>query len=305
MKVICFMNIKGGVGKTASVTTLGHILATACQKRVLLVDLDPQSNTTAMFCSDNGVDKAKEFEMRFKNALEGNFFTIENSMATLLLNKNMDIHLCIQKTKYENLDIIPADLSMSAIETTLKSDISTPQQFNLMNHLRRIENEYDFCLIDCSPSVSLVNVNGLAAADEVYIPIRPDANSIMGLAFAINLIKTVSTYNPQLKAEGCYFIGWENYNCPQLVYDILNKYLPDLLLPIKINKSIRLAENTILSEPLYEMDNGKGMSKATRAYLQLAGYIISDNKEEYLKKIEGIKDITTLDEQALLTGDVK
>lgn len=281
MKTIAFLNIKGGVAKTTSVTTLAHILATVHNKKVLVIDLDAQANTTSAFCKADF-----NFEERIKRLLEGNIYSMENSISKLLIDRNTDIHDCIRNTEYENLDVLPSDLQLTVIEKQMEADVSSPQQFRLKMQLDKIQDEYDYCLMDCSPSVSLINVNGLAAADEVYIPIRPDAYSLEGLAFAKNLVDTVSTYNPKLKLAGCFFTAWENYSCPKYLYDILDKYLPNILLPIKINKTIRLSENTVLYEPLYQLDHGKNMSKATKAYLQLAGYMLADNKDEYLHNLD-------------------
>lgn len=279
MKTIAFLNIKGGVAKTTSVTTLAHILATVHGKRVLVVDLDAQANTTSAFCQE------ENFEERIKRLLEGDIYAMEKSISQLLIERNADIHEYIRHTAYLNLDILPSDLQLTVIEKQMEADVSSPQQFRLKMQLDKVQDEYDYCLMDCSPSVSLINVNGLAAADEVYIPIRPDGYSIEGLAFAKNLVDTVSTYNPKLKLAGCFFVAWENCNCPNYLYDILDKYLPDMLIPIRINKSILLSENTVIYEPLYEMDHGKNMSKATRAYLQLAGYIMAEDKKKYLNDI--------------------
>lgn len=280
MKTIAFLNIKGGVAKTTCVTTIAHMLATIYGKKVLVIDLDAQSNSTSTFCTEDA-----DFEDKFVRLLEGNLYTMENSISNLLVEKNLDIHDCIRKTRYENLDILPADLQLTVVEEQIKADVSSPQQFRLKKHLDKIKDEYDFCLMDCSPSVSLINVNGLAAADEVYIPIRTDAYSLEGLAFAKNLVDTVSDYNPKLKFAGCFFVAWENYNCPKWLDELLDKYLPNSRLPIRIAKSILLSENTVLREPLYELDHGKNKSKATQAYLKLTEYILADDKEAFLKTI--------------------
>lgn len=281
-KTIAFLNIKGGVAKTATVTSVGHMLATVYGKKVLIVDLDAQANSTALFypTDDN-------FAERIKRILEGKVYGLENSIATLMSDSNMDIHKCIRHTDYENLDIIPADLQLTTVENMLKADTLMPQQFRLKAHLEKVYEEYDFILLDCSPSVGLINVNGLAAADEVYIPFRADGNSIEGLAYAKNLINTVSSYNTKLKLMGGFFVAWENNLASRTMYDLLGELIPDILIPIKIMKSKYLAENTILQRPLYEIDHGKNMSRATKSYLQLAEYIMADDKQSYIDSIKG------------------
>lgn len=282
-KVIVFVNLKGGVGKSASATSLSHILATVYGKKVLDIDLDPQANTSSMFCTADA--NTKDYLERLLVRKE--FYSQKNSISTLMADANMDIHECIRHTEYENLDIIPSDLQLSLIENMLKADTLTPQQFRLKAHLEKIKGEYDYIILDCSPSVGLINVNGLAAADEVYIPVRADVNSIEGLAYARNLVDTVSTYNPNLKLMGCFFVAWEGrIEASRYLYNLLEEFIPELLIPIKISKSKMLAENTIYQAPLYAIDHGKNMSKATKSYLQLAEYIMAENKAEYLDLIK-------------------
>lgn len=282
-KIIALMNLKGGVGKTATQTSVSHILATVYKKKVLMIDMDPQGNTSSMFCSLD-IDTRDRLQRLLVN---GEIHPQENSMSKLMMNPKMDIYKCIRHTEYENLDVIPSDLELSVVENMLRADASMPQQFRLKNHLEKIRNDYDYIFIDCSPSVGLLNVNALATADEVYIPIRTDLNSIEGLAYARNLVDTVSTYNQNLKLRGCFFVAWEGrMEASKYLYSLLEEFIPDLLLPIKIAKSKYLSENTIFQQPLYAIDHGKNMSKATKGYLQLAEYIMAENKEGYLESIK-------------------
>lgn len=272
-KTIAFLNIKGGVAKTATVTTVAHMLATIYNKKVLIVDLDAQANTTSMYCPMD-----ENIAERIRRILNNEIYAMENSIATLMSDPNKNIYDCIRHTEYSNLDIIPSDLQLTTTENVLKADTMMPQQFRLKAHLQQLKGEYDYILLDCSPSVGLININGLAAADEVYIPIRADANSIEGLAMAKNLVQTVSTYNPKLKLVGCFFIAWEHNLACQFLYDLLEELIPEYLLPIKVGKSKFLSENTILQKPLYELDHGKNKSKATVAYLELTEYILNSEK---------------------------
>ena len=279
-KTIAFLNIKGGVAKTASVTSIAHMMVTLHQKKVLIVDLDAQANATSMYCpmDDN-------YEERIKRILNNDVYAIENSISTLMSDANMDIHDCIRKTEYENLDIIPADLTLTTVENMLKADTMMPQQFRLKKHLDNIDGEYDYILLDCSPSVGLININGLAAAEEVYVPIRADGNSIEGFALAKNLTETVSSYNPKLKLAGCYFVAWENNISARYLYELLEENMSEVLIPIKITKSKFLAKNTIFQKPLYAIDHGKNKSRATLNYMELTEYIIAEDKKAYLETI--------------------
>ena len=174
MKVLSFLNNKGGVGKTASVSTLSHLLAAEYGKRVLVVDLDPQGNVSNLF---GQMDIIALIKARRGEPIE----TVPYSVGDLLVNTDMDVHTAVKRTNYTNLDIIPSLPTLSAIEEQLKADIKTPQQFRLANHLQKLDSEYDYCLIDCSPSLSILNVNALVASDEVYIPTLADADSLFGI----------------------------------------------------------------------------------------------------------------------------
>lgn len=287
MKTIAIINNKGGVGKTASVTTIGHMMAKLHNKRVLLIDLDPQGNTSGAF------SETDFFEIFF-STLERRKAKTEPSIEDVLLNPGMDIHEAIKKTDYENLDIIPAHLTLSECEERLKADVTTPQQFKLKQQLRKVEKEYDYCLIDCSPSISILNINGLAASNEVYIPMRSDGNSCIGLAITKNLVETVSSYNPELKIGGVFMTQYNGRkNVAKEIYNILEKVLPSYdipLLPFQIATTKLLEENTFEQKPLLEVDNGKNKSKATLAYMDLTEYILAPNKKIFLKGYEKMKE---------------
>lgn len=271
MKVIAFLNNKGGVGKTASVTTVAHIAATYSQKKVLLIDLDPQGNSSALYNDAN-------IEELLSGLLQGKpVNTIAPSVENLLIDKTFDIHEAIRKTHYENLDIIPSYLTLAEVEERLKADILSPQQFRLANQLEKIKDEYDYCFLDCSPSISIININGLVAADEVYIPLKCDAWSAIGMCIARNLISTVTDYNRKLKLSGIFFTQWEGHkNVSQAVYGMLNGFVSEELLPITIRKSKLIEELSLMQKPLLAYDDQKGYSKITKEYIALTEYILSD-----------------------------
>lgn len=274
MKTIIFLNNKGGVGKTASVSTIAHMLATEHHKRTLLIDLDPQMNTTSMYSEI-------DFIKLFYNIYKGTCEKTEKSVEDLLLNRNIDIHECIRHTAYENLDIIPSYLTLSETEELMKADVKTPQQFRLQRHLKAVQNEYDYCIIDSSPSVSIINVNGLVAADEVYIPLRCDGGSLLGVAIVMNLFDAVSEYNAGLKIGGMFFTQWNGRkNVSKSVYELLSEMFGEYILPVTISTSKNLEESSLVQIPLLAYDKGKNKSKATMDYLKLTDYILH-------KKIRG------------------
>ena len=270
MITISFLNNKGGVGKTATTSTIAHILSTVHNKRVLLIDVDPQGNLSSLFSENKMVDLLVSLLKDIPSP------TPQKTVEDLFMNSGLDVHECIRKTNYENLDIIPALLTLSECEEMLKADIRTPQQFRLKNHLDKIKDEYDYCIIDCSPSINILNINALVASDKVYIPLKCDAWSATGMCIAKKLVKTVSTYNNRLQLGGCFFTQWEVLkNVSKTTYELIQALVQDLILPITISKSKLIEELSYLQKPLLEHDTGKEKSKVTQDYLALADYIIT------------------------------
>jgi chromosome partitioning protein len=269
MKTIVFLNNKGGVGKTASVTTVAHMIATKYHQKVLLIDLDPQMNSSCMFSDIDFIEL-------FQNIYSGKCGNTQKSVENLLLDKNTDIHDCIIKTKYKNLDIIPSFLTLSEAEERMKADVKTPQQFKLRQHLNHLQNEYDYCIIDSSPSMSIVNINGLVAAQEVYVPLRCDGGSLLGAAIIMNLIETVAEYNPNLNVGGMFFTQWNGRkNVSKAVYELLEEYFGKYIIPVNIASSKLIEECSLVQAPLLAYDSGKNKSKTTQDYMKLSEYIIN------------------------------
>lgn len=250
MKTIAFYNIKGGVGKTSSSITVAHILATKCKLKTLIIDLDAQSNATDFFdCYD-------ENQLTVADALLGT-----------------PAEQVIRHTKYENLDIMPSILTLGRVEKGLISDVSSPQQFRLKAALDEIKDKYDYCIIDCSPSAeSLVNVNGLMAADEVFVPLKCDKWSLRGLDATLQVIKTISTFNTNLKFGGCFFCQWENRNVNKFALKTIQESLGDRLLVNRIRKNKNAEEITFAQIALSDYDK-KGT--ATEDYLEFTRMLIN------------------------------
>lgn len=275
MKTIIFINNKGGVGKTATVTNVAHILAEKYKKRVLVIDLDPQMNTTTMFME-------LDFSMMFNRIIsgetknEGNGYSVED----LLLNPEMDIHKAISKTAYENLDMIPAHLTLSFTESRMTSDVAGLQQFTLKKHLSKIKNEYDFCIVDTSPSLSLININGLVAADEAYIPMNCDGGSMLGVANTMTVIKKVQEYCPNLTIAGIFFTRFNKAkNVSKFVREVITTYFDDLLMPIQIGVSKQIEEGSMFQEPLLVRDP-KEKEKVTGEYIDLTERLLVGSEEK-------------------------
>ena len=174
------------------------------------------------------------------------------NIETLLLNRNVDIHDCILHTDYENLDIIQSCLTLSEAEERIKGDVISPQQFKLKRHLKKVEDEYDYCIIDTSPSLSIININGLVAADEIYIPLKCDGGSLLGVAIIMSIVDVVRESNPELK------VG-------------------EYIIPITIATNKNIEEGSLMQIPLLAYDNGKNKCKATKDYIELTEYILNKN----------------------------
>lgn len=318
MRKIAFINNKGGVGKTASVTTMAHMLWKLHGKKVLVVDMDPQSNASAMFTdtlwmnlmfsilpdefcalSSEQKDDLYRAEMQEKLASLPKDWTddqkreyleeLQLSVEDLLLDNDMDPHRVIRHTKYEGLDIIQAQLTLAEAEGRLKADVVIPQQYKLREQLKKIEDEYDYCLIDCSPSISLLNINALVAADEIYIPMRCDGNSAIGCAISLQLITNVRQfYRPDIKVDGIFFTQYNTLaNVSKVVEELLASIMTNVeILPFKIGRSKLLEENTYEQLPLLDVDAGKNKTKVTLAYMDLVEYIMAPNKKKFLKEYQ-------------------
>ena len=262
MKTFAFYNAKGGVGKTSSAVNVAYILAAVHNKRTLLIDLDPQSNATDFYnCYDDS-----DTQLTVEDLLAG---TVERVHGVPTPVTPADV---IQHTAFENLDLIPANLSLGRAEKNLMRETVTPQQFKLANQLCTIRDQYDYCILDCSPSLeSLVNINGLAVADAVFVPLKCDKWASRGLDASLTVINTVSTYNYNLQFGGCFYVQWEERKINRFTFESLQESLGDKMLNIKIRKNKSVEEETYCGEPLLIYDP-KGT--ATLDYLELTQKII-------------------------------
>lgn len=173
----------------------------------------------------------------------------------------------IRPSRYPGLDYIAADLSLARGEELLKADVSTPQQFRLKTLLDNVRNNYDVCLIDCSPSLSLLNVNALVASDYVYVPTRPDDGSLEGVAMTYNLVKEVQTYSLGLKMGGIFFTA---YNSKEAAYreaeKLLGHFLPSALMPQHIGVTTFIKKMGMEQKMLAELSP---KHRVTREYREL------------------------------------
>ena len=254
------------------------MLAEKYGKRVLVVDMDPQGNTSNLFGET-------DFITLIKSRIQQTTLSADmGSVGDLLIDADADPRAVIRKTKYANLNLLPSVPTLAAIEEKLKADIKRPQQFRLVNQLSKIEEDYDYCLIDCGPSLSILNINALVAADEVYIPTLPDNGSLFGIELTITeLIKEVQKYARNLKVGGIFITKYKKYNVTKFASELLEAVYGDMLLPIVIHENIAVSECSHYHVPILEYDK-RLKCKATRDYMDLAGYIAAADKKRYLKE---------------------
>lgn len=248
-KVFAIANQKGGVGKTTSCVNLAASLATL-QRRVLLIDLDPQGNAT----SGSGVDK----------------LALEHSVYDVLVG-NCDLAAAMQASEHGRYQLLPANRDLTAAEVTLL-DLPNKEQ-RLRQALAPIRDSYDFILIDCPPALSMLTVNALVAADGVIIPMQCEYYALEGLSDLVNSIQRIgSLLNPSLKIEGILRTMYDGR--VGLTNDVtaqLRQHFGDTLYETTIPRNVRLAEAPSHGMPALVYDKA---SRGAKAYLELAKEVL-------------------------------
>jgi len=249
-KIIAIVNQKGGVGKSTTSINLGACL-TKEGKKVLLIDSDPQGNTT----SGIGIEKK----------------SLQSCIYDLLVN-DIKVEEIIQKTEIEGLDVIPATIQLAGAEVELVSAIS--RETKLKRALDGIREAYEYILIDCPPSLGLLTLNALTAADSVIIPIQCEYYALEGLSQLFNTIQLVRKHlNPALEIEGVVLTMYDpRTNLGQQVAEEVKNFLPNKVYETVIPRNIRLSEAPSFGQPIIIYDP---KSKGAKAYLDLAQEVIS------------------------------
>ena len=192
MKTISIINLKGGVAKTLTADNMAHVLAVFHKKRVLLVDNDKQGNTSKAF----GVHSYDE-----------------KSLSDVLTARRMDVREVIKKTRFENIDVLPANMTLIRANMEVMMDTTRPQQTRLRAALDPVAGQYDFCIIDNAPDINISTINALVASDDVMIPVTIDDFALDGLAELKEQIdNTKEDLNPELTLRGCFVTQFDSSN---------------------------------------------------------------------------------------------
>ena len=249
VRILSIANQKGGVGKTTTSINLAASLA-AYKKRVLLVDLDPQGNTTM----GSGIDKQ----------------TCESSVYDVLTEKK-SIEDCIVTSETGKYHLLAANADLVAAEVELIQEIG--RETRLRFALERISDRYDYVIIDCPPSLNMLTVNALVASEGVLIPMQCEYYALEGLSALNNTIRQIAKLiNPKLKIEGILRTMYDpRSGLTQAVSAQLRKYFGDKVYRVSIPRNVRLAEAPSHGKPAIAYDKN---AKGSLAYLALAGEIL-------------------------------
>lgn len=252
-RIIAIANQKGGVGKTTTAINLSACLAEAGQK-VLVVDFDPQGNATSGF----GLEKGH----------------IDKTVYQMLIGENQ-IEECVREEVQKNLDILPSDVNLAGAEIELLE--MDNKESLLRNGLKKIEKKYDFIIIDCPPSLNLLTINALTAADTVIVPIQCEYYALEGLSQILKTVNLVKRkLNRKLELEGVVFTMYDaRTNLSLQVVENVKDNLKQNIYKTIIPRNVRLAEAPSYGQPINIYDS---RSAGAESYRLLAEEVL--NREE-------------------------
>lgn len=253
-KAIAIFNQKGGVGKTTTNINLAAYLG-KMGKRVLVIDIDPQGNTTS------GFGQASRY--------------LERTIYDVLLG-NSTAESCVMKSKFKNVDLIPADMQLAGAEIEMTG--MRTREFKLKIAVDEVKDRYDYIFIDCPPSLGLLSLNALTAADGVLIPIQCEYYALEGVSQLMNTIGLIrNKLNPTLAIEGVILSMYDKRtNLSQQVVEEVQAFFKDRVYETVIPRNVRLAEAPSYGLPIMEYDP---KSKGAEAYRDLALEFLGKEKK--------------------------
>ncbi len=262
-KIISLANQKGGVGKTTTTINLAASLAVLEQK-ILVIDADPQANATSGFGFD------------VKN--------IQSSIYECIIDET-DAEKVILKTEIDNLDIIPSHIDLVGAEIEM---LNLPnREYVMKNAIAHLKNQYDFILIDCSPSLGLITVNALTASDSVIIPVQCEYFALEGLGKLLNTIKIIQNrLNKELEIEGFLLTMFDGrLNLSNQVYDEVKKHFQEMVFDTVIQRNVKLSEAPSYGKPVILYD---ASSKGAINHMNLAREILQRNQMTQMRKEKNV-----------------
>lgn len=259
-RVIAIANQKGGVGKTTTAINLGASLAVA-ERKTLVIDMDPQGNAT----SGLGIDRA----------------SIDNSMYDVLVDRTEISDAIIEHIHFPFLDLAPSDQDLVGAEVQLVQ--LKEREKLLLRSLENVRERYDYILVDCPPSLGLLTLNTLAAADSVLIPIQCEFYALQGLTQLLNTVTLVQqNLNRRLQIEGVLLTMYDQrLNLSRQVAEEAKEYFGNRVYSVTIPRNVRLAEAPSFGKPIVVYDI---LSAGAQSYLALAQEVIAQHSRPEVRR---------------------